>query len=77
MSDKQLIFHIAPIFIVVKIPVIVVFKYDLLVTEYFRASSQIPSLPDRNVEAKKRAEKAFKEVTKDRPLTFVPVSTKE
>ena len=78
MSDKQLIFHIALIFVAVKMIVIVVFtKYDLVVMEHFRASSHIPSLPDRKVEAKKRAEKAFKEVTKDRPFTFLPVSTKE
>ena len=78
VSDKQLICHVALIFVAVKIRVIVVFtKYDLVVTEHFWASSHIPSLPDRKVEAKKRAEKAFKEVTKDRPFTFVPLSTKE
>ena len=78
VSDKQLIFHIALIFVAVNIPVIMVFtKYDLLVMEHFRASSHIPSLPDRKVEAKKRAEKALKEVTKDLPFPFVPVSTKK
>ena len=79
VSDRQLIFHMALIFVAVKIPVIVVLtKYDLLVTGHFRVSSHIPSLPDRKVEAKKRAQKAFKEVTtKDRPFTYVPVSTKE
>jgi hypothetical protein len=78
VSDKQLIFHIALIFVAVKIPVIVVFtKYDLLVMEHFRASSHIRSLPDRKVEARKRAEKAFKEVTKDLPFIFAPVSSKD
>jgi GTPase len=78
VSDKHLIFHIALIFVAVKIPVIVVFtKYDLLVVEHFRDSSHIPSLPHRKVEAKKRAEKALKEVTKDFPFPFVSVSTKQ
>ena len=78
VSDNQLIFHIAPIFVAVKIPVIMVFtKYNLLVVEHFRASSHIPSVPDRKMEAKKRAEKAFKEVIKDLPFAFVPVSTKK
>jgi GTPase len=62
----------------VKIPVIVVFtKYDLLVVEHYRASSHISSQPDRKVEATKRAEKAFIEVTKDLQVPFVPVSTKK
>ena len=78
VSDKQLIFHIALIFVVVNIPVIVVFtKYDVLVTEHYRASNHIRSLSDRTVEAEKRAEKAFKEVTKNLPFIFAPVSTKE
>ena len=78
ISDKRLIFYIPPIFVAVKIPVIVVFtKYDLLIMEHFRASSHISSLPERKVEAKKRAEKAFNEVTKDLQFTFVPVSTKK
>ena len=73
-----MIFHIALNFVAVKIPVIVVFtKYDLLVMEHFRASSHIPSLSDRIREAKKRAEKTLKEVTKNLPFPFVPVSTKE
>jgi hypothetical protein len=40
VSDKQLIFHIALMFIAVKIPVIVVFtKYDLLVMEHWLAAT--------------------------------------
>jgi hypothetical protein len=61
-----------------KIPVIVVFtKYDLLVMEHFRAISHISSPPDKKVEAKKRAEKALSEVTKDLKVLCVPVSTKK
>jgi len=76
VSDS--IFHITLILALVKIPVIVVFtKYDLLVVEHFRASSHIPSHPDRKAEAEKRAEKAFNEVTKDLKVPFVPVSTKK
>lgn len=66
------------IFAAVNIPVIVVFtKYDLLVMEHFLASGHISSRPDRQAEAKKRAEKAFKEVTKDLKVPFVAVSTKK
>jgi len=72
------IINIPLIFAVVKIPVIVVFtKYDLFVMEHFLASSHISSRPDRQAEAKKRAEKAFKEVTKDLKVPFVSVSTKK
>jgi hypothetical protein len=74
-----LIFHIPLIFAEVKIPVIVVLtKYDLLVMEHYRACSHILSLPDRNVEAKKRAERAFREVIKglkELNVPFAPVST--
>jgi hypothetical protein len=73
------IFHIPLIFAEVKIPVIVVFtKYDLLVIEHFRSCKHISSLPDRKVEAKKRAERTFSEVTKElkeRKVPFAPVST--
>jgi hypothetical protein len=76
MSDS--IFRTPLIFAAVKIPVIVVFtKYDLLVMEHFLASSHISSRPDRQLEAKKRAEKAFNEVTKGLKVPFVPVSTKK
>ena len=65
----------------VKIPIIVVLtKYDLLVMEHFCACSHISSLPDRKVEARKRALHAFSEVTKDlrkAKVPFVPVSTHE
>ena len=76
MSDS--IIHIPLIFAAVKIPVVVVFtKYDLLVMEHFMASGHISSRPERQAEAKKRAEKAFKEVTKELKVPFVPVSTKK
>jgi hypothetical protein len=62
----------------VKIPVIVVFtKYDLLVVDYFRACHHISSLPDRKVEAKERAKRAFNEFTKQLKFPFVPVSTRK
>jgi hypothetical protein len=68
MTDS--IFYISLILAAVNIPVIVVFtKYDLLVTEHFRASSHITSQPDRIAQAKQLAGKAFTEVTKDlRPI---------
>ena len=70
--------HISLIFAAVKIPVILVFtKYDLLVMEHFLASGHISSRPDRQAEAKKCAEKAFKEATKGLKVPFVPVSMKK
>ena len=73
------VFHIPLIFAEVKIPVIVVLtKYDLLVMEHYRDCRHISSPPDRNVEAKKRAERAFSEVTKELKelkVPFAPVST--
>jgi len=61
-----------------KIPVIIVFtKYDRLVVEHFRACSHIKSRPDRKTEAKRRAENAFKEVTKDLHFPFDPVSVEK
>ena len=63
----------------VKIPVIVVLtKYDLLIMEHYRACSHISSHHERNVEAKKRAERAFCEVAKELKelkVPFAPVST--
>jgi hypothetical protein len=71
------IFHI-PLIFAVNIPVIVVFtKYDLLFLEHYRACGHISSKSDRKVEAKKRADNAFKEVTKDLQVPFVPVSKDE
>jgi hypothetical protein len=70
------IFHIPLTFAQVNIPVIVVLtKYDLLVTDHFRACSH---MPDRKVEAAKRAKSAFIEVTKKLKapkVPFVPVTT--
>jgi endonuclease V-like protein UPF0215 family len=77
------IFHIPLIFAEVKIPVIMVFtKYDLLVVKHFRACSHISSLPDRKVEAIKRAKHAFSVVTKELEglkvkVPFVPVTTRK
>ena len=70
------IFHIPLIFVEVNIPVIVVFtKYDLLVVEHFRECSHLSSSTDKRVEAANRANRAFREFTKE--LTgkypFVPV----
>ena len=70
------IFHIRLIFPEVNIPVIVVFtKYDYLFVEHFRACSHISSLPDRKVEARNRAERAFSNFTKGLKFPFAPVST--
>ena len=70
------IFYIPLILAEVKIPVIVVLtKYDLLVMEHLRACKNISSTPDRNLEAKKRAQRAFNEVTKELKVPFAPVST--
>ena len=70
------IFHIPLIFVEVKIPIIVVLtKYDLLIMEHYRACSQ---MPDGTVEAKRRAEQAFKKVTeklKELKVPFAPAST--
>ena len=72
------IFHISLIFAEVKIPVIVVFtKFDLLFVEHFRDCSHISSVPDKKVEAKKRALRAFSEFTKELEMPFVPVSTRK
>ena len=50
-------------------------KYDLLVMEHFRVCRHISSLPDRMVEALRRAEGAFNEYTKGLKVPFAPVST--
>ena len=75
------IFHVPPIFVEVKIPVIVVFtKFDILVVEHFRACGHIESRPDRKVEATNRALRVFNERAKELQVKFkvpfVPVSTK-
>jgi hypothetical protein len=73
------IIHIPLIFAQVKIAVIVVLtKYDLLVVEHHRTCSHISSPSDRLVEAKKRAENSFGEVTEELKkisVPFVPVLT--
>jgi hypothetical protein len=69
------IFHFPLIFAELKIPVIVVLtKYDLLVMEHYRACSDIPSPPDRKMEAKERA---FSEITEELKVPFAPVSTQK
>ena len=70
------IFHIALIFVEVKIPVIVVFtKYDILFNEHYRDCRHIKSPDDRRAEAAKRAERAFIDFTKHLTgkFPFVPV----
>ena len=72
------IFHMPLIFAEVKIPVIVVFtKFDLLFVEHFRDCSHITSSPDKKMEAKKRALRAFSEFTQELRFPFVPVSTRK
>jgi hypothetical protein len=62
----------------VKIPVIVVLtKYDLLVMEHYRACGQLLSVTDKKVEAARRAQLAFDNVTRELKVPFVPVSTKK
>ena len=65
----------------VKIPVIMVLtKYDLLVVKHLRACSHISSLPDRKVEATKRAKHAFSEVARELKglgVPVVPVTTRK
>ena len=70
------IFGISPILAEVKIPVIVVFtKYDYLVVEHFRACNWKLPLPERKAEAIDRAERVFKDFTKELKVPFAPVST--
>ena len=73
------IFHIPLIFDEVNIPVIVVFtKFDLLFVEHFIACGHIASLPDKKVEALKRAENVFRDFTTEEvKIPFAPVSTKK
>ena len=73
-----LVFHIPLIFAEVGIPVIVVFtKYDLLVSVHYRACSHISFRPDRIVEATNRANRAFRDFTKELKVPFAPVSMKK
>ena len=62
----------------VEIPVIVVLtKYDLLVMDHYRACR---GMPEGEVEAKKRAEHALSEVTKELKeleVLYAPVSTQK
>ena len=72
------IFHIPLIFAEVNIPVIVVLtKYDLLVMEHYRTCSHKLSVDDQKLEARKHAELAFNEVTKELTVPFAPVSARD